>query len=205
MRVYGHPHSPWVQAVLLGLHDRGIAYSLQHTLPISTFLRVGVMMPAAQKGDAKWEMESSAILESAGYQPMSKSQMRDIQKAWMGLGHRLDSKALFWRNFSLTGQTQGSISRRVASNFLRSFITLYFIVLLSLLRLSGKLPRPKDDGKQFLAFEEILRARDLPFLSGEAPDSLDFQLFGMVQSHCSTLVPPVKAFQTDPRLEQLRG
>ncbi len=205
MRVYGHPHSPWVQAVLLGLHDRGIHCALKHTPPLSIFVRAGVMMPAAEKGEGGWQLESTAILEDVGYQSISESQMRDIRRAWIGLPHRIDSGAVFWSNFSLTGQTEGSVGRRLASNFLRSFTVLYFHLLLSILRLSGQLRDPENYGNQFLPFEDKLKASGRPFLTGDAPESLDCLLFGMIQSHCSTYVPPVEALQSDPRLENVRA
>ncbi len=32
-KIYGHNHSPWVQAVLLGLHEKKIKYTLYQTPP----------------------------------------------------------------------------------------------------------------------------------------------------------------------------
>ena len=32
-KIYGHNHSPWVQAVLLGFHEKKIKYTLYQTPP----------------------------------------------------------------------------------------------------------------------------------------------------------------------------
>ena len=44
-KIYGHNHSPWVQAVLLGLHEKKIKYTLYQTPPFEIFKIWGVYMP----------------------------------------------------------------------------------------------------------------------------------------------------------------
>ena len=46
VEVYGADHSPWVQAVLLTLHDKGIEHNLRSVPPCEAFSRWGVFMPA---------------------------------------------------------------------------------------------------------------------------------------------------------------
>ena len=65
--VYGADHSPWVQAVLLGLHDGGIPHSLTSLPPLETFRKSGVMMPAARIDGGRWQLESAEILRDVGF------------------------------------------------------------------------------------------------------------------------------------------
>jgi glutathione S-transferase len=203
--VYGADHSPWVQAVLLGLHEAGIAHSLTSLPPLAVFLNSGVMMPAARIDDEPWMLESADILQRVGYESIADEEMRLVRSAWRGVMHRTDSAALFWGGFSLAGDSDTSFIRRMRNNFLRSFVTLYFFLLI---RIGGRLARSRDPenfGDQFLPFEERLELSGAPYLSGQAPNTLDFLLFGIIQCHCSVYVSPVSALQSDPRLGKLRA
>ena len=130
--------------------------------------------------------------------------MQLVRRAWQGVLHRADSAALFWGGFSLIGDSDPSRLRQTLHNFLRSFLTLYFFLLIRTVSLVA--PRdPEDFGDQFLPFEDMLRASGEPYLCGQQPNTLDFLLFGIVQCHCSIRVPPVAALQSDPRLGRLRA
>jgi glutathione S-transferase len=205
IEVYGVDHSPWVQAVLLGLHEAGLSHSLTSLPPLETFLRSGVTMPAASIDGRPWQLESADILRELGFEAVSDEQSRLIRRAWQGVMHRADSAALFWGGFSLRGDADPSALRRLARNFLRSFVTLYFFLLIrSVVRFAR--PRDPDDfGDQFLPFEDMLETSGAPYLCGAEPNTLDFLLFGIIQCHCSIYVPPVAALQADPRLSGLRA
>ena len=205
VEVYGAPHSPWVQAVLLGLHEARVPHSLTSLPPLDTFIKSGVMMPAASIDDGPWQLESSDILRNIGFESITDEQMKLVGGAWQGVTHRADSAALFWGGFSLAGDRSPSFTRRLANNFFRSFVTLYFFGLIRTLVLSGRPRDPENFGDQFLPFEEMLQASGAPYLSGREPNTLDFLLFGIVQCHCSIHVPPVTALQTDSRLGKLRA
>ena len=56
-----------------------------------------------------------------------------------------------------------------------------------------------------MPFEEALSTSGDPFLSGQAPDSYDFLLFGMIQCYSSIHVTPLTALQTDPRIGNVRA
>lgn len=204
VEVYGTDHSPWVQAVLLGLYDAKIDHHLRSLPPLQTFKTAGIMMPAARIDDGEWQLESADILQSLGFKAVPKEHQRLIMSSWRGLTHRVDSSALFWSNFSLAGDTSPSYLRRQINNLLRPFMPLTFFLLIHFLRLTGRSSNPKNFGDQFVPFEDMLKTSDTPYLCGSEPNSLDFLLFGMVQSHCTTYVPPVNALQTDERLERLR-
>lgn len=203
--VYGGDHSPWVQAVLLGLHDARIPHSLTSLPPLETFLKSGVMMPAARIDDGPWQLESADILRNAGFKSITDEQMQLVRGAWQGVARRTDSAALFWGGFSLAGDRNPSFVHRVVNNFFRSFVTLYFFLLIRSLVLLGRSGDPENFGNQFLPFEEMLQASGAPFLCGQEPNTLDFELFGVIQCHCSIYVPPVTALQSDSRLGKLRA
>jgi len=203
--VYGVDHSPWVQAVLLGLHHAGIPHSLRSLPPFETFRRSGVMMPAARIADGRWRLESADILRDVGFGAITDEQMQLVRRAWQGVMHRTDSAALFWGGFSLAGDRNPSSARRLLNDFLRSFVTLYFFLLIRTTVLLRRPRDPEDFGDQFLPFEKMLEASGTPYLSGQTPDTLDFLLFGIIQCHCSIYVPPVTALQSDSRLEKLRA
>lgn len=138
--VYGGVHSPWVQAVLLELHDAGIPHSLTSVPPLETFFKSGVTMPAARIDDGHWQLESADILRNVGFDSITGEQMQLVRRAWQGVLHRADSAALFWGGFSLAGDSNPSSIRRLANNFLRSFVTLFFLLIRSVVRLA----RPAD-------------------------------------------------------------
>jgi hypothetical protein len=162
------------------------------------------MMPAARIDDGPWQLESAEILCNIGFDSITDEQMQLVSGAWQGVAHRADSAALFWGGFSLAGDCDRSFVRRLVKNFLRSFVTLYFFLLI---RTLVRLVRPRDPenfANQFLPFEEMLEASGAPYLCGKEPNTLDFLLFGIIQCHCSIYVPPVTALQSDSRLGKLR-
>ena len=65
--VYGALHSPWLQAVLLGLHEKGISHSLQPIPSLRLLINSGVMMPAAKINHGPWQLDSEEILKSLGF------------------------------------------------------------------------------------------------------------------------------------------
>jgi glutathione S-transferase len=203
--VYGQDHSPWVQAVLLGLHDKGVPHSLTTVPPASVFRQWGVMMPAASVDGAPWQLESAEILQQIGYQPISSEDLVAIYDAWQGVTHRADGVLRFFRAFSLASDPQPSLLPRLRNHFLRSFAVLYFYLLIRFMVLARLQQDPEDFGDQFLDWEQRLETSAGAYLGGDEPDMLDMMLFGIIQCHCSIPVPPVDALQKDPRLRRLRS
>jgi glutathione S-transferase len=203
--VYGADHSPWVQAVLLGLHEAGIAHRLTPLPPWDTFRTKGITMPAASLDGAPWQLESTDILESLGYDAVTPEDLARINSAWRGVLHRADSAAHFWGGFGLAGPRDGSLPGRLIRNFFRSFVTLYFFLVIRTVNLMMRPKDPENFGDQFVPFDERLRTSGQPFLSSDTPNTLDFLLFGIIQCHSSIWVPPVSALQSDPRLGQIRA
>ena len=192
------------QKLLLNCSEEALA---DGAIDIKEQQDVGVYIAASQSSyleSVLRQLESAEILEDIGFSEVSLDEMRLVNAAWRGVWHRPDSAALFFGAFSLAGDQNPSRLKRLASNFVRSFIPFYMYLLIKTVRLTSQ-ARPLDNyGNQFVALEERLAAQNSRFLSGDAPDSLDFLAFGIIQCHCSVYVPPVTALQTDPRLTRVR-
>ena len=202
--LYGGDHSPWVQAVLLGLHDRGVAHSLTTVPPLSVFRKSGVTMPVASIDGRPWQLESAELLQQVGFEPISRDDLRAIYGAWQGVLHRADHPLQFFHAWSLGCDDSASLARRLRNHFLRSFVVLYFCVVIRFAVLTGRRIDPENFGDQFLYWEQRLNQSAAVFLGGDEPDMSDLMLFGIVQCHCSIPVPPIQALQTDPRLGRVR-
>jgi len=204
MQVYGADHSPWVQAVLLGLHDRKRAYTLTTVPPLALLLKSGVMMPAAKTNDSPWQLESADILRQIGFGEVSGQDMQAINHAWRGVLHRTDRAFTFFDGFSRIREPSNSIMTRLVRHFLRSFISFYMFLLIRTLVFFRGTGDPDNFGDQFLYFEHKLSEAG-PFLGGASTGTADLMLFGIIQCHCSLPVPPLKALQDDPRLNKIRA
>lgn len=204
IRLYGNNHSPWVQAVMMGLHQKQIDYSRTATPPLEVLLAWGCMMPAASFDGAAWELESKQILRKLGFSEVADDDMLAIRHAWQGVLHRTDYWSRFWGEFSLASDPHPSRAKRFIKNFFRSFTILYFFLLIRVTVLVRRPPEPASYGDQFMTWEARFADMTSSFLGGEEPDSVDLLLFGIIQCHCSIPVPPVVALQSDPRLTQTR-
>lgn len=202
--VYGGDHSPWVQAVLFGLSERGISWSLRTTPPLATFFKWGVLMPTLSLNGGPWQRDSSALLVAVGFQPLLTQDQSAIQAAWQGVVHRPQNPIRFLYSFARAGDVSTSAFTRSFRNAGRGFIALYMLTLFIIVRVSGKVTDPEDWGEQFLYWEDALSESEGPFIDGAAPGSRDLLLFGMVQCHASIPVPPLESLRGDIRLRGLR-
>ena len=203
--VYGANHSPWVQAVLLGLHEKSIEHSLRQVPPLQTLKKTAVLMPAVSFDAGPWQTESSQILAKLGFTPISEPDLAAVQAAWQGVLHRTDKPLDFFVGFANAGEDSAALLQRSIRNFLRSFIAVYMFTLITYAKRVLKLPEPADFGDQYLPWERALAASAGPFIDGDAPGIRDLLLFGVVQCHCSIPTPPLTALQSDPRLSAMRG
>ena len=203
--VYGALHSPWVQAVLLGLHAKDIPHSVQPIPSLSSLVRSGLMMPAAKINDGLWQLDSEEILKSLGYEGIDKIDKRAIFRTWDGVLHRVDNPFEFFHGFSLNKYDHPSFLVRGLRSFLRPFITYYFFTLISFLILTGKRRDPDSFADQFLPWERRLSETGSPYFGGITPNAVDLQLFGIVQCHCSIPHNPlIETIQSGPALPQYR-
>ena len=204
VKVYGFTHSPWVQAVLLALHDQGIEYDLFLRPPLKVFRKWGVYMPAISINDGPWEIESTEILIKLGYEPISIEEITAANSAWQGVLHRTDNPFNFFLSFSLGGQVSKSFISNTTSNFLLSFVAFYMFTLISIGKLTLKQKEPNNFGDQFMYWENLIDSSDGPFIDGNKPGSKDMIMFGMVQCHASIPVPALDALLNDKRLQNVR-
>lgn len=202
--VYGGDHSPWVQAVLLGLTEKGIGWTLQSTPPLATFFKWGVLMPTMSVDGGPWRKQSSELLVAIGFEPLSDDDQSAIQAAWQGVVYRPQNLMRFLHSFAEAGDVSPSLLVRSLRNMARGFIALYMMTLITIVRLSRKVTDPDDWGNQFLYWEDKLAESEGAFIDGSAPGSRDLLLFGMVQCHSSIPVPPLEALRHDSRLGGLR-
>ncbi len=205
LKIYGQTHSPWVQAALLGAHNKKLDYQLVTATPLQVLFRWGVTMPAAQFDGEAWIRESADILSRMGYSPLADGQMSKIQRAWQGVLHRPDSAFKFFREFSLAGDPSRSFFRRTLQNFFRSFSAFYFYLLIRSVAILVKPKEPEDFGEQYLYWEQRLSDSKGAFISGQSPDTEDFLVFGVIQCHCSIPVPATVPIINDDRLPGLRN
>ena len=203
--VYGVLHSPWVQAVLLGLHEKKISHSIQPIPSLSSLISSGLMMPAAKINKGSWNLDSEKILKLLGYEGIDKVDKLAIFRTWNGVLHRVDNPIAFFHSFSLNKYDHPSLLVRVLHSFLRPFITYYFFTLICFLILTGRRRDPDSFADQFLPWERRLSETDNPYFGGLTPNAVDLQLFGIVQCHCSIpYAPLIETIQSDPALPQYR-
>ncbi|MEM7408826.1 MAG: hypothetical protein AAF430_01155 [Myxococcota bacterium] len=214
VRVYGNDHSPWVQAVLLGLHEAGIDHALETAPPWSVFWASGVLMPAAQLSgqqrndqqidDPAWQLDSGRILAALGYSEVDAKRQRALGQLFMQAAmHRVDDPWQFWERFSHVSDGDPSRLRQLWNHVWRAFPVFYFFVLISLGR--RRVPN-RDEAGLLTAFERI--QADLPpdggLFGGTVPDTADLQLFGIVQMCASIPGLPLAVLREAPSLERLR-
>jgi len=204
IKVYGFTHSPWVQAVLLALHDQRIEYDLLLRPPYEVFKKWGVYMPAISIDDGPWEIESTEILVKLGYKPILVEEINAANSAWQGVLHRTDNPFNFFLAFSRGGQVSKSFVNNVVNNFLLSFVAFYMFILINIGKVRLRQKEPKNFGDQFLYWENLIDSSDGPFIDGNKPGSKDMIMFGMVQCHSSIPVPALDALMNDQRLNNLR-
>ena len=205
VELYGQDHSPWVQAVLLGLHERKIAFELTTAPPLPVFFKWGVLMPAARLDGAPWRIESNGLLGAIGFDPATPEEMAAVRKTWLGVVSRVRRPRRFFAAASRIRDPHSSAIRRLARQFARGFVVVYFFLLLRFVSAARIQPEPDDFADQFLYWERRLADAGSAFLGGPQPNTCDLFLFGMVQCHCSLPSLPVRVLQNDPRLALTRA
>ena len=203
-KVYGFTHSPWVQAVLLALHDKDLEYDLYVRPPYEVFKKWGVYMPAVSLNEGPWEIESTQILTKLGYKPIHADELKAANNAWQGVLHRTDSPFKFFLHFARGGQISKSFVNNTLSNFLLSFVAFYMFMLINIGKWTLKQKEPENFGDQFMYWENVLDSSEGPFMDGMKPGSKDFVMFGIIQCHASIPVPALQSLLNDQRLINLR-
>lgn len=201
-KVYGVDHSPWVQAVLVGLHLRGADYDLTPLPSLATLTTTGIRMPAMQVS-GEWRTDSAALLETLHFAPASAADRAMVAATWQGVMHRADSAYDFFHGFAAIPMRGDSLLLRSVRQLLRPLISLFFFTLIKGATWRLKPNDPTDFAAQFKPINE--RLQEQPFLAGAKPGILDCQQFGIVQCHCSIVhAPLLRAMTTDPQLAAFR-
>ena len=139
------------------------------------------------------------------YGAVSMEDLAAIYRAWGGVEHRVDSGIRFWRQFSFIRDPHPSPLVRLHNHFLRSFATFYFFLILNVMKRISRQPDRESVSDQFVYWEEKLASSEGDYLGGRVPDIADMLLFGIIQCHCSILVPPIRVLQEDPELARMRA
>jgi len=100
---------PWVQSVLVALHEAEIAYDLTTLPPPKLFLSSGIMMPAVKLNGSEWRLDSEKIIHELGYEAITDEKLRLVYDAWAGVFHRPDSTPQFFRAFSRSSDEHPNI------------------------------------------------------------------------------------------------
>ena len=204
VRVYGGDHSPWVQAVLLGLHLKKIPHDVVTFPPLRVFLRQGVLMPVVSIDGGPWHHDSTHILEELGFSGKVGGDDRLLGQALRGGTNRIDSAWRFWRRWSLVRERRGTVPARMLRAALRGFTVLYFFLTLTLVGRKFGHSSADDIRRGWRRWEARFAESPDPFLGGDAPNLVDLQLFGGLQCHCSIPVPPIAVLRSDPSLPRVR-
>ena len=204
VEVYGADHSPWVQAVLLGLREKGIKHELLLLPPHAVFRKWGVLMPAVSIDGGPWEIDSTKILEKFGFGPVSKKELQLVQSAWQSVLQRPNNPLRFFAGFARIRNPKKATFKSYLSHFGFSFICFYMFVLINFVKFFFKPKEPSNYGDQFLYWEHSAADSEGPFLDGAKPGTRDVLLFGVVQCHASIPVEALHALRQDARLDGLR-
>ncbi|MCG8589462.1 MAG: hypothetical protein MJE66_09245 [Proteobacteria bacterium] len=202
--VYGNDHSPWVQAVLLGLHEKQIPYTVVIAPGLSVFLNSGVLMPAAKIDDGPWLLDSGRILFELGFSEVEADRRQALLAAFAGAAmHRTESPWQFWHRFSYVRDGHPVLARRLWNQFWRAFSMFYFFTLITVLRRTRPAATTEELARSFSGWRERL-VSGAEFFGGSTPDTVDFQLFGLIQMCASIPGRPLAVLRHDPELARLR-
>ncbi len=205
VQVCGNDHSPWVQAVLLGLREKGIRHTLVTVPPPSVIANSGVVMPVAQIDDGPWLLDSERILVALGFSKVEAAERRAMQSVFLSDAmRRTEGRWEFWRRFSFSRDGHPSAVRRMWNHFWRTFPVFYFFLLITFGSRGRSRPTEEQLVEEFRFFQDRL-AGDAAFLGGAAPDTVDLQLFGQIQMFASIPGPSLRVLREHPELARLRG
>ncbi|MEC8565819.1 MAG: glutathione S-transferase N-terminal domain-containing protein, partial [Pseudomonadota bacterium] len=167
--VYGADHSPWVQAVLLGLREKGIEPEIHLLPPLAVFRKWGILMPAVSIDGKPWQIDSTKILENFDFDPISDKELRLVQNAWQSVLQRPRNPFRFFAGFARIQNPEPILFKRYVSHFGFSFVCFYMFVLINFIKIIIRPVPPVDYGVQFLYWEQAVADFDGPFLDGASP------------------------------------
>ena len=204
--VYGTDHSPWVQAALLGIHERGLPHEVLAVPPCDLALRTGVRMPVVRfDAETSWRYDSGDILAFLGFTPTSEAERRALTRLFFASAReRVDSIGRFFERFSRVRVDARSAPGRLLLHFARAAIPFYFCTVILMARRRTTATDDAGFVERYRYFEDRL-ADGSPYLAGEVPGVADLQLFGLVQMLVSIPGRALVVFERAPELKHLRA
>ena len=204
--LYGNDHSPWVQSVLLFLYDKNINYNLRTIPTLSLLFKSGVMMPAMRDDSYTWKLDSSEILQKLGNDSLSSTEKKLIFKTWQGVQHRVDNPFKFFYAFSLCKGFHNNKLFNLYNHALRPLTSIYFFTLLNIIKTKiRKFTINENFFDQYVYWNNKLISKGSNFFGGDTLNIIDYQLFGVIQCHCSIPYSPlIKTLQENTELDYLR-
>ena len=112
IKVYGFNHSPWVQAVLLALHDQNIEHVVYQIPSFKIFNKWGIYMPVVSIDKNPAEIESTKILQKLGYNAITENELRAIRGTWQGVFHRTNNPLKFFSAWAHDADAKSNGFRR---------------------------------------------------------------------------------------------
>ena len=204
--LYGNDHSPWVQSVLLFLYDKNMIYNLRTIPTLSLFFKSGVMMPAMRVKSHEWKLDSADILVSLGCEPITDPEKKLIFRTWQGVQHRVDNPFNFFYAFSICKGFHNKKLFNLLNHAIRPFTSIYFFTLLNIIKIKiKKFTYNEKFLEQYIHWNDKLAAQDTSYFGGDSLNIVDYQLFGVIQCHCSIPYSPlIKTLQEEKDLDHLR-
>ena len=204
--LYGNDHSPWVQSVLLYLYDKNMTYNLRTIPTLSLFFKSGVMMPAMRVKSYEWKLDSADILESMGCEPITNLEKKLIFKTWQGVQHRVDNPFKFFYAFSICRGFHNKKLFNLLNHVIRPLTSIYFFTLLNIIKIKiKKFTYNEKFLEQYIYWNDKLANQDTMYFGGNSLNIADYQLFGVIQCHCSIPYSPlIKTLQENVDLSHLR-
>ena len=203
--VYGSDHSPWVQTVLLALQHQGMPFDvIQFPISVSSYLRLGMVMPVCKWPDGSIHYDSFDIMaEIAARHKISNTILTDREQAlqdqsrlerffisYVLLRGRWGNKLRFVHAWAKTAPTHPNGVFTLLSHFSRATMTMYFFSLIQGGIWSQRLKKRPLYSQAFFCKELKYwssRLGDRKYFGGENPNYLDYAMLGQIQCIASGL------------------
>jgi hypothetical protein len=170
---------------------------------MSVFLNSGILMPAARFDDGPWQLDSGRILGELGFSAVADDDRQELLVVFGGALQRTRSTREFWSRWSPLRDGHPVLVRRLWNHVWRTFSVFYFYRMIQQAR--RRIPESTHEQvRDGFAYWETKLEESAPFLGGDAPDTVDLQLFGLVQMFASISGLSLAVLQDDPKLPQLR-
>jgi hypothetical protein len=149
-------------------------------------------------------LDSEKILVELGFSEVPPETRHALQRFFLSSAmRRADHPWEFWNRFSRVRGGHPRLARRLWNQFWRAFSMLYFFWLITLGRRGATPATPEQLVAELGSFQQQLAAEEA-FLGGENPDTVDLQLFGIVQMCASIPGLAYDVLREHPELERMR-